>query len=59
MADRLTTHDLERMAFAELDAAAVAEDREEKRLHLDQAAIYAAMSERQRDAEAMAIEPAV
>lgn len=47
------------MAFAELDAAAVAEDREEKRLHLDQAAIYAAMSERQRDAEAMAIEPTV
>lgn len=59
MADHLTTNDLERMAFAELDAAAVAEDREEKRLHLDQAAIYAAMSERQRDAQAMAIEPAV
>lgn len=56
MADHLNPSDLERLAFAELDAAAVAEDREEKRLHLDQAAIYALMSERQRDAEAMVID---
>lgn len=58
MADHLTTRDLERMAFAELNAAAVTEDREAKRLHLDQAAIYASMSERQRDAEAMVIDAA-
>lgn len=43
--------DFEKLATDELNAAARADTMEQRRAHLDQAAIYAALGERSRESE--------
>ena len=48
MADNVTRCDYEELAIAELKAAAQSETVEQRRTHLDQAGIFAALGEKTR-----------